>query len=217
MRARLTPAALVAAGLMALVTTATPALELTFADAPLGVVPKDFEPAQTGPGEPGRWEVVEDGGASGGKAVAQVSQDPTENRFPLLVHTPIVPADVEIRTKVKPVAGRVDQAGGLAVRLRDPNNYYLVRANALEGNVRFYKVVGGQRTQLAGADLPIAVNEWQRLTLRAQSDRFTVSFNGRELFTAIDQTFSTPGRVAFWTKADSVTRFDALDINPLQP
>ena len=45
MRARLTPAALVAAGLMALVTTATPALELTFADAPLGVVPKDFEAA----------------------------------------------------------------------------------------------------------------------------------------------------------------------------
>jgi hypothetical protein len=44
-----------------------------------------------------------------------------------------------------------------------------------------------------------------------------VSFNGRELFTATDQTFSTPGRVAFWTKADSVTRFDALDINPLQP
>jgi hypothetical protein len=208
---------LIAAGAIALLPTFARAQSMTFADAPLGVVPKDFEPAQTGPGEPGRWEVVEDSGASGGKAVAQASQDPTENRFPLLINTLDVPADVEVKTKVKPVSGRVDQAGGLAIRLLDPNNYYLVRANALEGNVRFYKVVGGRREQLASADLPVAANEWQALMLRAQGDRFTASFNGRALFTTTDQTFRTPGKVAFWTKADSVTRFDALDIKPLQP
>ena len=183
-------AVLIASGAIALLTPAL-AQDVTFADAPLGVVPTNFEPMQTGPGEPGRWQVVEDNGASGGKAVAQVSQDPTENRFPLLVHTPTVPADVEVKTKVKPVSGRVDQAGGLAIRLLDPNNYYLVRANALEGNVRFYKVVGGRREQLASADLPVAVNAWQGLMLRAQGDRFTVSFDGRELFTATDETFRT--------------------------
>ncbi|MFH6787393.1 hypothetical protein [Methylobacterium sp. MA0201] len=209
-------------GLLAAITIALQgppgfAQDATFADAPLGIVPKDFEPMQTGLGEPGRWEVVEDGGASGGKAVAQVSQDATENRFPLLIHMPTVPADIEVRTKVKPVAGRVDQAGGLAVRLQSPDNYYLVRANALEGNVRFYKVVGGRREQLAGADLPVAANEWHNLALRAQGDRFTVTFNGREVLTATDETYRSPGKVAFWTKADSVTRFDSLDIRPLTP
>lgn len=216
MKHALRPAALIASGAIALLTPAL-AQDVTFADAPLGVMPTNFEPMQTGPGEPGRWQVVEDNGASGGKAVAQVSQDPTENRFPLLVHTPTAAADVEVKTKVKPVSGRVDQAGGLAIRLLDPNNYYLVRANALEGNVRFYKVVQGRREQLASADLPVAANTWQGLMLRAQGDRFTVSFDGRELFTATDETFRTPGKVAFWTKADSVTRFDSLDIKPLQP
>jgi hypothetical protein len=30
-----------------------------------------------------------------------------------------------------------------------------------------------------------------------------------------DQTFRSPGKIAFWTKADSVTRFDALNIKAL--
>ena len=189
---------------------------ITFADAPLGVVPKDFEPMQTGSGEPGRWEVVEDDKASGGRAVAQVSPTPTENRFPLLIHMPTVPADVEVRTKIRPVSGKVDQAGGIAVRLLDPNNYYIVRSNALEGNVRFYKVVGGKRQQLAGANIPVASDQWHDLKLRAQGDRFTVWFNDKEIFSANDLAFHAPGKVGFWTKADSVTGFDSLDIKPLR-
>jgi hypothetical protein len=188
---------------------------MSFADAPVGAVPKDFEPMQTGPGTPGRWEVVEDNTAAGGRAVAQVSQDPTDSRFPLLIHMQTVPADVEVRTRLRPISGKVDQAGGLAVRLLDPDNYYVVRANALEGNVRFYKVVGGKRQQLAGANLPVASNQWHELALRAQGERFTVTFDGKELFAAADRTITSPGKVAFWTKADSVTCFDSLEITPL--
>jgi hypothetical protein len=189
---------------------------ITFAVAPVGVMPKDFESMQTGPGKPGRWEVVEDEQAPGGRALAQVSPDPTDSLFPLLIYMPTVPADVEVRTRLRPIAGKVDQAGGLAVRLLDPDNYYLVRANALEGNVRFYKVVGGKRQQLAGANLRVASNQWHELILRAQGDRFTVTFNGKELFAATDRTITSPGKVAFWTKADSITRFDSLEIKPLQ-
>ena len=213
---RLTKLRRLGAVAVALLPTLGSAQDVPFADAPLGVLPPDFEPMQTGPGEPGLWEVVEESTASGGKAVAQVSQDRTENRFPLLIYMPTVPADIEVRTKVKPVAGRVDQAGGLAVRLQNQDNYYLVRANALEGNVRFYKVVGGRRQQLASAELPVAANAWHDLSLLAQGDRFTASFNGRNLFSTTDQSFRSPGKVAFWTKADSVTRFDTLRIRPLQ-
>jgi hypothetical protein len=200
----------------ALASTA-PAQDITFVDVPLGVTPRDFEAMQTGPGEPGRWQVVVDNEASGAKAVAQLSQDTTDNRFPLLIYMPTVPADLEAKTKIKPVSGTVDQAGGLVVRLVDPHNYYVVRANALEGNVRFYKVVGGKRQQIAGANLPVAANVWHELELRAQGERFTVSFDGQELFSAADQTFRSPGKVAFRTKADSVTRFDSLNIKSLSP
>ena len=51
--------------------------------------------------------------------------------------------------------------------------------------------------------------------LRAESERFTVTFDGKVLYTASDKTFSGAGRVALWTKADSVTRFDQIEIKRL--
>jgi hypothetical protein len=51
--------------------------------------------------------------------------------------------------RFKPVTGTVDEAGGIAVRLSTPDDYYVARANALEENVRFYRVVKGKREQLA--------------------------------------------------------------------
>ena len=90
-----------------------------------------------------------------------------------------------------------------------------MRANALEVNVRFYRMVKGKREQLAGADLKVTSNEWHTLGLRAEGERFTVTFDGKTLYTASDKTFSGAGRVALWTKADSVTRFDQIEIKPL--
>jgi hypothetical protein len=77
-------------------------------------------------------------------------------------------------------------------------------------------VVKGKREEIKGANLKVASNEWHTLGLKAEGERFTVSFDGKPLFTASDKTFPAPGRVALWTKADSVTRFDTLHIRPLQ-
>ena len=100
------------------------------------------------------------------------------------------------------------------MRLQTPDDYYVVRANALEDNVRFYRVVKGKREQLAGANTKVATNTWHTLTLKAEGDRFTVSYDGNELYTARDATFAEAGKVALWTKADSVTYFDSLTIRP---
>jgi glycosyl hydrolase family 59 (putative galactocerebrosidase) len=117
--------------------------------------------------------------------------------------------------RFKPVAGTVDQAGGIAVRLSSPDDYYVVRANALEDNVRFYRVLKGRREQLAGVDTKVSANAWHTLGLRAEGDKFTVMFDGKTLYTASDRTFTGSGRVALWTKADSVTRFDSIAIKTL--
>jgi len=145
-----------------------------------------------------------------------LSADKTDYRFPLAIYMPTVPSDVEVTTRFKAISGRVDQAGGLVVRLVDRNNYYVARANSLENNVRFYRVVGGRRQQLASANSKVTSGEWHTLTLRAQGNRFSVSFDGKPLLTHADKTFVAPGKVALWTKADSVTRFDRLEIKPLQ-
>ncbi len=199
-----------------LVTFPARAQHVSFAAAPVGEKPKDFEPALTGKGKPGQWTVVEDSGAEGGRALAQENADPTDYRFPLAIYMPIVPSDVEVTTRFKPISGKVDQAGGVVVRLVDRNNYYLARANALENNVHFFRVVGGRRQELAGANTKVESGVWHTLTLRAEGNRLTVSFNGKPLITHTDKTFNAPGKAALWTKADSVTRFDWIEIKPLK-
>jgi hypothetical protein len=206
-------AALLLAGLFAMPAQAQ---RITFSEAPIDGLPRDFAIALTGQGKPGKWAVLEDESADGKRVLAQVDPDPTDYRFPLAIYGPVFPSDVEVTTRFKPISGKVDQAGGVIVRLVDPNNYYLARANALEDNVHFYRVVRGRRQELAGANTKVASGVWHTLTLRAEGNRFSVSFNGKPLFTHADKTFNAPGKVGLWTKADSVTRFDWIEIKPLK-
>ena len=114
-----------------------------------GAPPAGFQTALTGSGKPGVWVVVEDKTAPSGHLVlAQTDADPTGYRFPVCVLDGVTTKDAEISVKFLPVSGREDQAAGLVWRYRDPDNYYVVRANALENNVVLYKVEGGRRTDL---------------------------------------------------------------------
>jgi hypothetical protein len=180
-----------------------------------GTPPPGFSFARTGSGAAGDWRVVADPSAAGQKAIAQISRDRTDYRFPLAVYEAISARNVDVVVRFKPVDGTVDQAGGIAVRLASPDDYYVVRANALEDNVRFYRVVHGRRQQIQSADLKVTANQWHTLGLRAEGDSFTVSFDDKPLFTARDSTFASPGKVALWTKSDSVTHFDTIAITPL--
>ena len=178
----------------------------------------DLEPEftvwRTGQGAPAQWAIVVDPTAAGGRAIAQTSPDKTDYRFPLAIYKSYSGKNLEVSVRFKPVSGSVDQAGGIAVRLQSSDDYYVVRANALEDNVRFYRVIKGKREQLAGANTKVATNTWHILTLKAEGDRFTVTYDGKELYTTRDGTFTDAGKVALWTKADSVTYFDTFIINP---
>jgi hypothetical protein len=181
-----------------------------------GLAPDDFAFSRTGGGDVGEWRVLDDPTASNRRVIAQTSTDTTDYRFPLAVYQRVSAKNVDVQVRFKPVAGKVDQAGGIVVRLTTPDDYYVVRANALEDNVRFYRVVKGKRVELKGANTKVASDEWHTLELRAEGDRFTVSFDGKQLFTAQDNTFIGAGRVGLWTKADSVTYFDTITITPLE-
>jgi hypothetical protein len=102
-----------------------------------------------------------------GQALGQLSNDRTDYRFPLAIYRPYSGKDLEFSVRFKAVAGTVDEAGGIVLRLSTSDDYYVARANALEDNVRFYRVVKGRREQLAGADLKVSANQWHMLTLRA--------------------------------------------------
>jgi hypothetical protein len=156
-----------------------------------------------------------EGAPSGHMVLAQADADDTDSRYPVCVYEPLVEKNVRATVRFRPVQGVVDQAAGLIVRYRDKDDYYLARANALENNVRFYKVVGGERVQLASADAEVKSEAWHELGLEAAGSHFRVYYEGQLLFQADDATLPGEGQVGLWTKADSVTWFDDLVIETL--
>jgi len=191
---------------------------LNFDSAAVGQLPADFSTALTGGGGPVTWVVKEDPTApSGGKVLAQTSTDKTDYRFPLCIYDKFTAKDVEVSVKFKAVAGKVDQAAGLVARYQDKGNYYITRANALEGNVNLYKVIGSSRKHFAGIKAKVSSGEWHGLKLGVKGSHFQVFFDDKLLFEADDDTFKDPGKVGLWTKADSVTYFDDLQIESYDP
>jgi glycosyl hydrolase family 59 (putative galactocerebrosidase) len=188
---------------------------IALGNAPVGQLPAGFRTARTGQGAPAAWSVVEDASVPSGKVLAQTGTDQTDYRFPLAIYGGATAKDVEVSVRFKAVGGRIDRAGGIAVRLTDADNYYVLRANALEDNVNFYHVVHGSRRQIHGVNTKVASDQWHELSLKALGDQFTIGFDGKTLFSVADHTISSAGKVALWTKADSVTRFDALVVRAL--
>lgn len=192
------------------------AKRITFENDEVGNLPSSFTAALTGKGRPVQWRITEDKSAqSGTKVLAEVSGDSTSDRFPLAIYEGVTAKNVELSVRFKPISGQVDQAAGLMARVQDPNNYYITRANALENNVRLYKVVNGRRQQFGGQDIEVPANKWQSLGFKVEGDRFEVYLDGKSLFSARDSSFSDAGKVGLWTKADSVTHFDDVTIRPL--
>lgn len=168
-------------------------------------------------GAPGTWLVQEEDGS---RFLAQLEADRTRNRFPVAVLSDVSATDVDLSVRFKPISGEVDKAAGLVWRYQDEDNYYIVRANANEDNVVLYKVENGRREDLplkgegrtCGADATVPAGEWSTLRVVVTGDLFEVYYNDAKLYEVEDATFSGPGQVGVWTKADSVTYFDDLSV-----
>lgn len=72
----------------------------------------------------------------------------------------------------------------------------------------FSRVSGSRRES-------VTPNQRHSLGVRADGERFSISCDGKLLFSLVDATFTEAGGVGLWTKADSVTRFDRISITPL--
>src|SRR5437867_6689089 len=175
-------------------------------------LPKGWESGITGKGA-AKWEVVADETApSRGKVLKQSG----EATFCWAAKTDEHIKDGFAEVKFKPISGKEDQAGGIVFRFKDSNNYYIVRANALEDNIVLYKTVTGKRSSLQvkgrtfgyGVDTKVPKGKWSTLRVEFKGNLFNVHFNGKKLFEVEDGTFKEAGAVGVWTKADSVTLFD---------
>jgi hypothetical protein len=177
-----------------------------------GSLPADFSTALTGGGGPISWVVRTDPTApNGGMALVQESSDDTSYRFPMCIYEKTVTRDVALEVNYKAISGKVDQAGGIVLRYT-PENYYIARANALENNVILFKTVRGKRSKIKEVPVKVAPGQWHTLRFEAKGTHLKIFFDGKVVIEKNDRTFTNPGKVGLWTKADSVSAFTNLKI-----
>jgi hypothetical protein len=120
-------------------------------------------------------------------------------------------ADLTLVARFKPISGQTDRAAGLIFRVQDKDNYYILRANALENNVNFYIYRAGIRNTLKGGNSPVASGAWQELRVEVQGNQFRGFLNGQQVADVTDDACKTGG-IGLWTKADSLTCFDSVEV-----
>ena len=100
-------------------------------------------------------------------------------------------------------------------RYRDGDNYYVARFN--DNSVRVDRVVKGERKLLTANEIPakIDVAKWQTLVVEHRGEAIKVTVGGKTVFEGKDGTYSGPGKIGVWVKADSVTHFDDLTVEAL--
>ena len=187
-----------------LITPTALAETVNFDDATPGAAPPGWTATKTGKGE-AKWTIETDDTAPSKPNVLKQSG---EAAYPVCLKNGTSLKDGFVEVKFKPISGKEDQAGGVAWRLKDADNYYIARANALEDNVTIYDTVNGRRTERKRTNMKVATNQWHTLRVDFQGSHFTVTFDGKKAIEWDDQTFKDAGKVGVWTKADSVTLFD---------
>lgn len=202
------------------IATRAAELKFDFSQSPESQVPSGFRSLVAGQGKPGDWKVIFDEVAPllpplSDKApvvakravLAQLAQDPTDEHFPILVYDGETFTDFTLTTRFKTVKGEKEQMAGIAFRLQDERNFYVVRASSLGNTFRFYKVVDGQRSPPLGPQIDIPKGVWHELTVECKGNQIRGLLNGKEVLPAlVDSTF-VRGKLGFWTKSDSVSYF----------
>jgi hypothetical protein len=169
---------------------------------------------KTGAGRVAVWEAVRDPSAPSGWALSETAGDATDLRFALCISEQTVARDLDATLRFKPIGGRHSRAAGLVLRAQSANDYYVIRADALEGSVRLYRVARGRRAQIAAKDVTVASDQWHTLRVILKGDDFDVSLDDAPLFKATDASLPLPGTVGVWSQADSIILFGSLLVAP---
>ena len=194
---------------------------VTFDHQKPGTSPTAFDCDVSGPGGPGRWVITQalaDGGIR--RVLAQTSQVPSPDRFPICALRDYRRADVDVVALVRPVSGTRVEAGGIAWRVLDRQNFYALLLDGRAGEISMLRVERGRAVPLpiAGEDRKFARrirferDRWYQLRVRAAGVRFEVFLDDTKRFEVEDSAIAGAGGVGVVTVADSVVQFDAFNV-----
>ncbi|MBJ6726823.1 LamG domain-containing protein [Geomesophilobacter sediminis] len=115
-----------------------------------------------------------------------------------------------VEVSFKPVSGRIDQAAGIVFNLKPNGDYLVIRANAQEGNMVFFKLDQGRRSTVQWAGkVSVPTNQWQTLKVVVSGRKIEGYLNGTKYVDYL-WTEKVDGRLGLWSKADSYVFFDRV-------
>lgn len=115
--------------------------------------------------------------------------------------------NLTLSVRFYPESGKIDQAAGLAWSIAPDGSYYGVRANALEENLLFFRVVRGKRTIIDNVrNVPTASRSWHEITAMIRGAHLDVTLDGKQQLVR-DLPAPPAGRCGLWSKADSHVLF----------
>jgi hypothetical protein len=198
-----------------------------------GRMPPGFASLVTGNGKPADWKVVEELvpptlAPLSDKARATVAEHPVlsvqstdarADHFPVLLFTNEVFSDFTLTTRFKISGSGTDPMAGVVLRAQDENNYYVVRAST-EGNLLWYRVVGGKSYDMLGVGVRIRVPKdvWQELRVECSGSQTRCFLDDKLVIPpakagaptndlAVNDTTFASGKIGFWCKADTQCSF----------
>jgi hypothetical protein len=155
------------------------------------------------------WAVISDPTASSGAAIEHARAASIEAPAALSGCRSIALKDGDISLRFKPLPG-ADAAGGLAFRVAGPDDYYLVKIDALRDRASLLLVQNGGTEEIVGVDADVAVATWHVLAVQVRDERFTVYLDGTWIFTGFDKALPHADRIALWAEPGSLIRFDRI-------
>lgn len=195
--------------------------------------PPGFRSVVNGQGRPGDWKVILDevpplmprltaqaSALTKQSVLAQLAQDSTDEHFPLLIFEDEMYGDFSLTTRFKAVRGSAEQMAGIAFRIQNETNYYVIRASSLGNTFKFYRVVNGVRGVPVGVDVAIPSGVWHEMTVECKDNQIRASLDGKESINLTDKVDPLKsGKIGFWTKSDSVSYFadTKIDYTPREP
>lgn len=177
-----------------------------------GALPAGFQFWHDNKADSAPWSVIRDGAADDGLALEYSASDKRGGAF--IANDPSVrAANLKARVQFRLLRGQLP-SGGLVLRMRSPDDYYLVKVSAYEERLSVIHVVNGKPNEVAGVDTEIAQDHWQTLEVDVRGSEFKITLDGRWVLTAFDRSAVHEGGIGVWSENDNVTRFGGLQFTP---
>lgn len=132
--------------------------------------------------------------------------------FPLAIAKESFVTAGRFKVRAQAATGKIDQVAGLAFAIRDVGNYFVLRINALEDNFALFEYVNGKRFLRAKVQTAITQGEWYEIAVAVQDNVLKGYLDGEPKIEYRAENL-LQGFVGLWSRADSVSYFEGLDIN----